>query len=318
MRFADMPNWKILITDGLKDNGKEILMARAQVADQSGIQPDQLLQIAPEYDALIVRGRTEVDGRLINSAEQLKVIGRAGVGVDNIDLNSAKLKGIRVVNSPTASSRSVAELTIGFLFALARSLPFASSQMKSGLWPKKQLHGIELYGKTIGIIGVGNIGFLVARIAAGLGMVVLGCDNCKPISQIEDSGAEATSLNEVYSRSNFLTFHIPLNGDTRGMIDRDAIAQMKSGVYIVNTSRGGIVDESALLEGLNSGQIAGAALDVFSHEPPGTNELVTHPNVIVTPHIGAQTRAASMRVAEDIAVEVLAALEGKPLRWEIT
>ena len=293
-------------------------MARAQVDDHSGIQPDQLLQIIPDYDALIVRSRTKVGGSLIKSAGQLKVIGRAGVGVDNIDLHSASLKGIKVVNSPTASSQSVAELTIGLLFGLARSLPFASCQMKSGHWLKKQLTGIELSGKTIGIIGVGNIGSLVARMAAGLGMVTLGCDNCKPISQIKDCGAEAASLNEVYARSDFLTLHIPLNKDTRGMIDRAAVAQMKSGVCIVNTARGGIINEDALLDGLNSGRIAGAALDVFSQEPPGTSALVTHPNVIVTPHIGAQTGEASIRVAEDIAVEVLAALEGKPLRWEVT
>jgi len=312
-----MSDWKILITDGLKENGKEILSARAHVDDRPGIQPEQLLQIAPAYDALIVRGRTKVNAELLNSARRLKIIGRAGVGVDNIDVQSARLRGIKVVNAPTASSRSVAELTIGLLFALARSIPFASSQMKSGYWPKKQLSGVELHGKIIGVIGVGNIGSLVASMASGLGMVVLGCDNCKPTIQIESSGAEATSLKNVYSSSDFLTFHIPITGETRGMIDRIAVGQMKQGVYIVNTSRGGIIDEAALLEGLNSGRIAGAALDVFSQEPPGASALVTHPNVIATPHIGAQTWAASLRIAEDIAEEVLAALEGKPLRWEI-
>ncbi len=312
-----MPDWKILITDGVKETGKDILNNRARVDDRSGIPPGDLLKIIADYDALIVRGRTRVDAELINSARQLKVIGRAGVGVDNIDIQSARQKGIKVVNTPTASSQSVAELTIGLLFALARSIPFASSQMKSGLWPKKQLTGIELFGRTIGIIGVGNIGSLVARMADGLGMVVLGCDNCKPASQIKSSGADASSPEEVFSMSDFLTLHVPLTGETRGMIDRAAIARMKTGVYIVNTSRGGIIDEAALLEGLNSGHVAGAALDVFDQEPPGESDLVTHPNVIATPHIGAQTRSASLRIAQDIAEEVLAALEGKPLRWEI-
>ncbi len=304
-----MPDWKILLTDGLQNNGQAILRAAAHVDDRDGISGDDLLKVAGNYDAFIVRGRTKVSAAVIKAAPCLKVIGRVGVGVDNIDLQAASEYGVTVVNTPTATSLSVAELTIGLLFALARSIPQADSSMKNGAWNKKQLRGLELNGKTLGVIGMGNIGSMVASRAASLGMEVIGYDIA--------NDSHPVPLSELYARSDFICIHTPLTAETGGMIDAYALSQMKPGVRLVCTARGGIIDEDALLTSLESGQVAGAALDVFAQEPPGLTALITHPNVIATPHIGAQTAEAQTRAAENIADEVLAALRGEPLRWKV-
>ncbi len=304
-----MPDWKILLTDGLQNNGQEILRAAADVDDRDGISGDDLLKVAGNYDAFIVRGRTKVSAAVIKAAPCLKVIGRVGVGVDNIDLQAASECGVSVVNTPTATSLSVAELTIGLLFALARSIPQADSSMKNGAWNKKQLRGLELNGKTLGVIGMGNIGSMVASRAASLSMEVIGYDKANDYYPVPPS--------ELYARSDFICIHIPLTAETGGMIDAYALSQMKPGVHLVCTARGGIIDEDALLTSLESGQVAGAALDVFAQEPPGLTALITHPSVIATPHIGAQTAEAQNRAAAHIADEVLAALRGEPLRWKV-
>lgn len=310
-----MPNWKILITDGLHDSGQEILRTMAQVDDKNDISAEDLLNIISDYDALIVRGRTKVTPELLESAKKLKVIGRAGVGVDNINLQAAKAKEMAVVNAPVSTTLAVTELTIGLMFALARMLPKADSTMKAGQWAKKQLEGIELNGKTLGVIGVGNIGCAVAGRAGLLGMKVLGFD--PDFNDVMACVARPVSLKEMYAKSDFITVHVPLLDSTRGLIGQEAIAQMKPGMRIICTARGGVIDEDALLAGLNSGQIAGAALDVFAKEPPGLTELVAHPNVVAAPHIGAQTAEAQNRASEDIATEVLAALGGQTLRWRV-
>ena len=312
-----MSDWKVLITDGLEQGGQDILRLEAQVDDRSGISPDELAQIVGDYDALIVRGRTKVTPAVFAAGQRLKIVGRAGVGVDNIDLAAANAHDVRVVNAPVSTSLAVAELTIGMMLSIARMIPMADASMKSGQWIKKQLVGVELNGKTLGVVGMGHIGSLVAQRAAALGMSVLGSDPLIPEDEISHRGAQPVSLADLYARSDFITLHIPLRPETRGMIDGQAFGQMKRGVRLICDARGGVIDETALLGALESGQVAAAALDVFAAEPPGLTALVSHPNVVATPHIGAQTEEAQARAAEDIAHEVLNALRGEPLRWKV-
>jgi D-3-phosphoglycerate dehydrogenase len=312
-----MTTYKILLTDGLDATGQSILRESAEVDDKSGISADDLLKIIPEYDALIVRGRTKVTASVMDAASRLKVIGRAGVGVDNIDLEAAKKHGVTVVNAPTSTSLAVAELTFGLLLALVREIPRADSAMKQGKWLKKELEGVELNGKTLGVVGFGRIGMEVGKRAAAFGMNVIAYDPLISADDIKKRGAEPVSLQDLYAWSDFISLHMPLTVDTRDMVGSLAFSQMKDGVRIVCAARGGIIHEAALVEALNSGKVAGAALDVFSVEPPGLTEAVSHPRVIATPHVGAQTAEAQSRASEDIAHEVLAALRGESLRWKV-
>ena len=312
-----MTKYKILITDGLDETGQSILRASAEVDDKSGISADDLLKIIPGYDALIVRGRTKVAASIMEAGSRLKAIGRAGVGVDNIDLEAAKKRNIAVVNAPVSTSIAVAELTFGLLLALAREIPRADAGMKQGKWLKKELEGVELNGKTLGVVGFGRIGMEVGKRASAFGMNVVAYDPLIPEDEIKKRGAEPVSLQDLYAWSDFISLHMPLTVDTRDMIGPLAFSQMKDGVRIVCAARGGIIDESALVEALNSGKVAGAALDVFGQEPPGLTGAVSHPRVIATPHIGAQTAEAQSRASEDIATEVLSALRGEPLRWRV-
>jgi D-3-phosphoglycerate dehydrogenase / 2-oxoglutarate reductase len=312
-----MPAYNVLIADGLEEIGQAILRSSTNLDDRTGISPEDLLVVIKDYDAIIVRSRTKVTARVFAAASRLKVVGRAGVGVDNIDLEAAKAHGVTVVNAPTSTSLAVAELTLGLMLALAREIPRADSGMKQGKWLKKELAGIELYGKTLGILGMGRIGAEVAARALAFGMSVLGYDPLIPAEEISRRGAEPVSLDEIYARSDFISLHLPLTGETRSMVNEQAFGRMKRGVRLLCAARGGIIDEAALLAALESGQVAGAALDVFATEPPGATDLIKHPKVIATPHIGAQTAEAQSRAAEDIANEVLAALNGDPLRWKV-
>jgi D-3-phosphoglycerate dehydrogenase len=312
-----MSDYHILITDGLDARGQSILRASAKVDYRDNTSAEDLLKLIGEYDALIVRGQTRVTAPVMEAASRLKVIGRAGVGVDNIDLEAARKHHIAVVNAPTSTTVAVAELAFGLLLSLAREIPRADTALKQGQWPKKELEGVELNGKTLGVIGFGRIGVEVGRRAAAFGMNVIIYDPNVSEHELEHGNAEPVSIQDLYAWSDFISLHLPLNVQTRDLIGRQAFSQMKDGVRIVSTARGGIIDESALLEALNSGRVAGAALDVFEEEPPGLTELVSHPRVIGTPHIGAQTAEAQSRAAEDIANEVLFALHGKPLRWKV-
>jgi D-3-phosphoglycerate dehydrogenase len=312
-----MSNPKILITDGLDNIGQTILRASSSVEDRTGISADELLEIIFEFDAIIVRGRTKVTAEVFQAAKNLKVVGRAGVGVDNIDLEAAHSHGVTVVNAPTATTLAVAELTFGLMLSMAREIPRADAGMKTGKWLKKSLDGIELGGKTLGILGMGRIGSEVGQRAKVFGMQVLGYDPLIPPDEIQRRGAIPSDLDQIYSRSDFISLHLPLTDDTRNMVGVDAFERMKNGVRLVCAARGGIINESALLYALNSGKVASAALDVFDQEPPGASELVAHPKMIATPHIGAQTAEAQARAAEDIANEVLAALNGEPLQWKV-
>lgn len=309
--------WKVLLTDGLEENGKEMLRKHADVADKPGITADELLQVAAEYDAIIVRGRTKVTPAVLAAGKNLKVVGRAGVGVDNIDLAAAKEHGITVVNSPLATSVAVAELTMGLMLSAVREIARADAGLKAGKWLKKELEGTELMGKTLGVMGFGRIGAAVAKRAAAFDMKILGYDPLLPADEIKKRGGEPVSMDQLLAEADMITMHLPLTAETKGMLDDAAFAKMKKGVYIICAARGGVIDEAALLAALNSGKVAGAALDVFATEPPGMTELVSHPKVVETPHIGAQTMEAQTRAAHDIAEEVLNALDGKPLRWKV-
>lgn len=312
-----MPEHNILITDGLDERGQSILRKFAKVDDQSGISADDLLKAIPDHDGLIVRGRTKVTASVMDAATGLKVIGRAGVGVDNIDLEAAKKHGITVVNAPMSTSLAVAELTFGLLLALAREIPRADVSLKKGEWLKKELEGVELNGKTLGLIGFGRIGAEVGKRASAFGMNVIAYDPLISEDDIKERGAEPVSIQDLFGWSDFISLHLPLNVQTRDFIGPLSFSQMKDGVRIVCAARGGIIDESALLDALKRGKVAGAALDVFGQEPPGLTETVSHPRVIATPHIGAQTVEAQSRASEDIANEVLSALRGETLRWKV-
>lgn len=312
-----MAAWKILLTDGLEDQGQAIMRAVAQVDNREGIPPDELLRVVGEYDALIVRGRTKVTPAVFDAALKLKVVGRAGVGVDNINLDAARACGVTVVNSPTATSLAVAELTLGMMLAVVREIPRADAAMKQGRWLKKELMGRELCGKTLGIIGLGRIGTAVAQRAAAFGMDIAVFDiNLRP-EEVAARGGRPVTLDELYAVADMITLHIPLSSSSRNLLNAQAFEKMKPGVYIVCAARGGVIDEEALLAALNSGKVAGAALDVFVNEPPGETDLVKHPKVIAIPHVGAQTVEAQERAAVDIGSEVLAALNGEALRWKV-
>jgi D-3-phosphoglycerate dehydrogenase len=312
-----MPDHKVLITDGLDARGQSILRASAQVDYHDKLPADDLLKVISGYDALIVRGQTRVTPAVFDATSALKVVGRAGVGVDNIDLEAAKKHKVMVVNAPTSTTVAVAELAFGLLLALAREIPRADTGMKQGEWLKKEFEGIELYGKTLGIVGFGRIGMEVGKRAAAFGMNVVTYDPNVSEHELEHGSAEPVPLQDLFAWSDFISLHLPLNVQTRDLLGPLAFSQMRDGVRIISTARGGIIDEAALLQALNKGKVAGAALDVFEKEPPGLTDLVSHPRVIATPHIGAQTAEAQSRAAEDIANEVLAALEGKSLRWKV-
>jgi D-3-phosphoglycerate dehydrogenase len=313
-----MTQYNILITDGLDETGQSLLRASAQVDDRNNISADDLLKAIPDYDGLIVRGRTKVTASVMEAASKLKVIGRAGVGVDNIDLEAAKKHNITVVNAPMSTTLAVAELAFGLMLALAREIPRADAGMKQGKWLKKELEGVELNGKTLGVIGFGRIGAEIGKRASAFGMNVIAYDPLISEDEIKRRGAEPVSVQDLYAWSDFISLHLPLNVQTRDMMGAQAFSEMKDGVRIVCAARGGIIDETELVKALNSGKVAGAALDVFSAEPPGLTEAVSHPRVIGTPHVGAQTIEAQSRASEDIAAEVLSALQGKELRWKVS
>ncbi|OGN78525.1 MAG: hypothetical protein A2X24_03120 [Chloroflexi bacterium GWB2_54_36] len=309
--------YKILLTDGLEENGQVILRANALVDNNPTITADDLLKVVGEYDALIVRGRTKVTPAVFEAGKKLKVVGRAGVGVDNIDLNAAKAHGVTVVNSPTATTLAVAELAMALMLSIVRDIPRGDAGMKAGKWLKKEMEGTELWHKKLGVIGFGRIGEATGKRAAAFDMEILGYDPLIPAAEIVKRGGKPVSFEELLAKSDIITMHLPLTPESKGMLNAAAFAKMKDGVRIVCAARGGVIDEEALLAALESGKVAAAGLDVFATEPPGLTALVSHPHVVCSPHIGAQTAEAQVRAADDIANEVLAALDGKALRWKV-
>ena len=310
--------WKILLTDGLSEISDPDLLASVELIDRKGISPEELLDVIPEMDAVIVRGRTKITDEVLTKATNLKVAGRMGVGVDNIDLKAAEAHGVTVVNAPVSTTVSVAEHTLGLMLSLIRSIPKADAGMKAEQWLKKDLVGTELYKKTLGIIGFGNIAKAVLQRALAFDMKVITFGSSKPQDEIRSFGAEPVSFDEFLAQSDIITLHVPHKPQTHYLLNAEAFSKMKDGVLIIDASRGGVVEGTALLDALNSGKVAGAGLDVFEAEPPAAGDLLsTHPKVVATPHIAAQTEEAQLRAGFDIVEEVVAALEGKPLRWKI-
>jgi D-3-phosphoglycerate dehydrogenase / 2-oxoglutarate reductase len=312
-----MTKWKVLVSDKISDQGIYLLEKKCEVVFDPEISANDLIKEIGNYHALVVRSRTKVTKAVICAGENLKIIGRAGVGVDNIDLKAAKAHDIRVVNSPQATTTAVAEHTIGLLLSMMRNIPQGHASLKQGLWEKSQLKGSELSGKVIGVIGLGNIGARVTKICTAFGMKVLGYDPFMTDEQISERMATPTNFKDLLNRSDIITIHLRYSEDSHHLIDTAAISQMKSGVKIVCTARGGIIDESAIVPALKTGHIENIVLDVFSKEPPGQTELIMHPRMIGTPHIAAQTVEAQIRAASDIAEEVINGLDGNPLRWQV-
>ena len=298
---------KVLISDPLSEEGIQILKnAGLEVAYKPGLSHEELLEIIPDFDAIIIRSGTKVTADVIEKAEKLKVIGRAGTGLDNVDIEAANKKGIVVMNVPGGNTLSAAEHTLAMLFALARKLPQAVASIKSGKWEKKKFMGVELNNKTLGIIGLGRIGSIVADRALALKMHVIAYDPYVSPEAAEKKGVELVSLEELYKRSDFITIHTPLTKETYHLIDEKAISMMKDGVYIINCARGGIIDEEALYKALISGKVAGVALDVYEKEPVDPNHpILKLDNFIGTPHLGASTVEAQKTVATGIAKQVV-------------
>lgn len=291
---------KILISDNFSARGVEVLnrFEQFQVDQNVGLKPDELKKIIGDYDALIVRSETKVTADIINAATNLKVIGRAGSGVDNIDVPAATKRGIVVMNAAAGNSVTTGEHTLAMMMSLARKIPQAHSSMKAGKWDKKKFMGVELRGKTLGIVGFGNIGKIVAQGAVGLGMKVLAYDPFLSKDVAARASVEVVSLDDICTRSDFVTVHTPLTDETRGIIGEAAFAKMKDGVRIINCARGGLVDETALFNAIKSGKVAAAALDVFSKEPPPPElPLLSLDEVVITPHLGASTNEAQDQVA---------------------
>ncbi len=303
--------YKILVSDPLQAAGLDLLReSGADVRVLSDEERPRLPELLPEYDALIVRSMTKVTRDLLEHGDRLRVVGRAGIGVDNIDVQAATERGILVVNAPTANLMSATEHTFALLFAVARNIPGADASMKSGEWDRKRFVGRELQGKTLGIVGFGRIGQRVAERARAFGMEIVAHDPFLDPAVAARLDVELLSVDDLLPRADVVTLHTPLSDATRGLLSAARIRSMREGAILVNCARGGLVDEAALLEALESGHLAGAGLDVFAAEPPTDLALVRHPKVVATPHIGAQTREAQKRIAVETTKMVLAALDG--------
>jgi D-3-phosphoglycerate dehydrogenase len=302
---------KVLVSDNLGEAGIKMFEEEPglEVDVRTGLEPGELKKIIGDYDALVIRSATKVDADLLRAAKNLKVVGRAGIGLDNVDLAEATKQGVVVMNTPTGNVVTTAEHTIAMMMALTRNIPWGTSTLKAGKWEKKKLQGREIYNKVLGIIGFGKIGSIVADRARGLKMQVIVHDSYIPDEQIEKAGFKAVSIEALYRRSDYITVHVPKLKDTAGLINKKAFDQMKEGVMIINCARGGIVDEADLNEALKSGKVAGAALDVFESEPPGVCPLFDIDRVICTPHLGASTLEAQTNVAVMVAEQIIAYLK---------
>lgn len=300
---------RILVTEPIAEEGLARLRAAAHVDVRTDLDKAGLIAILPEYDALIVRSATKVTAEVLAAGTRLRVVGRAGTGVDNIDLDAATRQGIVVVNAPASNSVAVAELTIGLILSLARRIPQAHGSVVAGKWERNRFMGFEVRGKTLGLIGLGRIGAEVARRARGLEM------HASPMIRLfrpraAQLGVTLAPLEEVLTQADIVSLHVPLIDATRNLINAARLAQMKRGAYLINAARGGVVDETALLEAINSGHLAGAALDTYSTEPPLNNPIIGHPHVITLPHLGASTVEAQALTGVDVAEGVLVALAG--------
>ncbi|MGH7848565.1 MAG: phosphoglycerate dehydrogenase [Candidatus Binatia bacterium] len=310
---------KILVSDSLASQGLDVLKkAGFEVTVKTGLNAPELKQTLGDYDGLVIRSGTKVTAAVLEAADSLKVIGRAGVGVENVDVEAASKKGIVVMNTPGGNNVTTAEHTITLMLSLARHIPQSVASLKSGQWKRDKFMGVELCNKTLGIIGIGNVGRIVAERAQGLRMKVIAYDPFVLPEAAAQLGTELVGLEEIFTRSDLITVHVPLTEETRGLINRAAFAQMKDGVRIINCARGGIVDENDLLEALRSGKVAGAALDVFVEEPPSPNHpLLQSDHVIATPHLGASTDEAQLNVAIAVCEQIVDFLQRGIVRYAV-
>ncbi len=303
---------KILVSDQLEERCREILLAEGYEVDyKPGLADAELKKIIGTYAGLVVRSATQVTAEVIAAATSLKIIGRAGTGVDNIDVEAATRRGILVMNTPGGNTISTAEHTVSMLLSLARNIPHAHASLAGGKWDRKKFTGTEVSEKTLGIVGLGKIGREVATRCQAFGMKTIGYDPLLSAEVALKMHIDLVSLDELYHRSDFITVHTPLTAETKGLLNDETLAKCKRGVRLVNCARGGIIDEQALLRALESGQVAGAALDVFEVEPPVGNPLLSHQHVIVTPHLGASTEEAQEKVAVQIAHQMVDAFKGR-------
>ena len=305
---------RILISDPIGAEGAELLRSKAEVDVKTGMKPAELIAAVGDYDALVVRSETKVTRQVIEAATRLQVVARAGIGVDNIDLEAATRAGVAVVNAPTGNTVAAAEHTIALMLAMARNVPHAHESLRSGEWKRSAFMGVEVRGKTLGICGLGRVGSVVARQAQGFDMRLVGYDPFVAPDYARRIGVELMPLEQLLEVADFVTLHTPLTSGTRNMIGHKEIERIKPGARIINVARGELVDESALLAGLESGRLGGVALDVFSQEPPPPGKLLQHHKAIVTPHLGASTEEAQREVAIEAAEQVLAVLNGEPAR----
>ncbi|MDR1487613.1 MAG: hydroxyacid dehydrogenase [Deltaproteobacteria bacterium] len=295
---------KVLISDKIESVCPEAFQkADFEVDQKPGISPQDLLSIIGLYHALVVRSATTVSREVLTAGASgnLKIVGRAGAGVDNIDIKAAETLGVKVVNTPGLNANAVAELTIAYFITLSRQLGAAFASMKEGRWDKKNFSGSEISGKTLGLVGIGNVGRLVAAKSKALGMSVLAYDPFLSDSEIQAQGAQASALDEIWSKSDFISLHLPKTPQTANLVNKEVLGKLKKTAFLVNCARGGLVDEEALYEALKTGNLGGAAVDVFSQEPPGKSPLLELPNFAATPHIGASTLEAQLGVAQKVA-----------------
>ncbi len=298
---------KVLVSDNLGEAGIKMFQNEEgiDVDVKTGLSPEELKSIIKEYDALVIRSATKVTEDLLNAATKLKVVGRAGIGLDNVDIPAATKQGIIVMNTPGGNVITTAEHAIAMILSLSRNIPEGTASLKAGRWDKKKLQGREIYNKILGVVGFGKIGSIVADRARGLKMQVIVHDPFVTPEQIEKAGFESVTLDQLYRRSDYISIHVPKLKNTTGLINKHAFSQMKDGVMIVNCARGGIVDETDLYDAMKSGKVAGAALDVFENEPPGVCQLFEFDHLICTPHLGASTQEAQTKVAVDVAGQII-------------
>ena len=308
---------RVLVAEPLAREGVELLRAQHEVDERPGLSREELCASIGDYEALVVRSQVAVDAELIAAGAKLIVIGRAGVGVDNVDLDAATRAGVTVVNAPTGNTIAAAEHTLALMFGLARHIAAADASVRRGEWKRGQFTGNELRGRTLGIIGLGKIGQAIADRARALEMPVLGVDPFVTAEQAALHGVELVDLDGLLTRSDVVTVHVPLTRTTRGLIGLDAVARMKPGALLLNVARGGVVDEAAVAQALRKGRLGGAAIDVFEHEPPTDSPLLDAPNTLLTPHLGASTEEAQVLVAEEVASQVLDVLAGRPARYAV-
>ena len=308
---------RILVAEPLAEAGLELLRAEHSVDVRTGLPADELRAAIGDYEALVVRSQVQVDADLIAAGRHLLVIGRAGVGVDNVDLEAATRAGIVVVNAPTGNTIAAAEHTLGLLFALARRIPAADASVRRGEWQRSRFTGLELRGKTLGIVGLGKIGFAIADRARALEMTVLGNDPFVTAEQAALHGVELVELDPLLAAADAVTVHVPLTRQTRGLIGERALARMKPTALLLNVARGGVVDEAAVARALTEGRLGGAGIDVFETEPPVGSPLLDAPGTVLTPHLGASTAEAQVLVATEVAAQVLDVLAGRPARYAV-